>query len=156
MRDDLLDAQSAVDWAIEQIPVLKERLMSFERRRPFEIVMELDPQKSDDVLMVAYGLGMPDLIINAEVGAIINSIRSSLDLLFTAIVGRNGVKFSRKAFPICPTAADFAGKLKRLEKEKHLSSSEASTIKALKLYRRGNQGSFMFSINSTSCVSIAA
>ena len=102
MRNDLLDAQAAIDWAVAQIPCLEKRLVAYLGRRPYDIVMEPDPDQSGRVLMVFYSLGPPDAILNAEVGAIINSLRTSLDLLFTALVEHNtGVELDRDVyFPI--------------------------------------------------------
>jgi hypothetical protein len=66
--------------------------------------------------MTFRSLGPPDAIINAEAGAIINSIRSSLDLLFVAVVGRNGMKFNRDVhFPIRRKATDFLSEIKAME-----------------------------------------
>ena len=61
--------------------------------------------------MVFYSLGPPDAIINAEVGVIINSLRTSLDLLFTALVARNtDVDLNRDTyFPIVGDASNFWG-----------------------------------------------
>ena len=144
MRDDLLDAQAAVDWAVAQIPILEERFAAYQRRRPYDIVMESDPKKAGDMLMVAYSLGAPDAILNADVGAIINSIRSSLDLLFTAIVGRNGKKFGRDThLPFRIKAADFLNETKAMEKKQWLSKTEAAAIKKMRLHKRGNRAVYL-------------
>jgi hypothetical protein len=144
MRDDLLDAQAAIDWAVAQIPVLEERLTAYDGRRPYVIDMEPDPKGTGDLLMTFHSLGAPDAIINAEAGAIINSIRSSLDLLFVAIIGRNGMKFSRDAhFPIRRKATDFLKELKALKTKQWLTQSQATAIKNLRPYRRGNRSLYL-------------
>ncbi len=139
MLDDLLDAQAAIDWAVAQIPCLEERLVAYERRRPYDIAMEADPDQSGHILMVFYSLGPPDAILNAEVGAIINSLRTSLDLLFAALVERNGMVADRGTyFPITPDASNFLGAVEKHEAENRLSQTEAATIKNIRPYKGGN------------------
>jgi hypothetical protein len=45
MRNDLLGAQASVDWAVAQIPILDQRLMTWKRSSPYEIVMEAGYQR---------------------------------------------------------------------------------------------------------------
>jgi hypothetical protein len=80
MRDDLLDAQAAVDWAVAQIPLLQKRLTAWERDSTYVLMVEPDKDPSYK-LLAAYPQRPLDRMINAEAGAIINSIRSSLDML---------------------------------------------------------------------------
>ena len=47
MRDDLLDAQAAVDWAKTQIPLLQEGFLEWQKARPYRVVKEPDPQSDD-------------------------------------------------------------------------------------------------------------
>ena len=73
--------------------------------------------------MVFYSLGPPDAILNAEVGAIINSLRTSLDLLFTALVERNtGVGLDRDVYflPSQRDAPNFLGTINKHEAEGRL------------------------------------
>ena len=140
MRADLLDAQATIDWAVAQIPVMEERLATYYRRRPYVIEMEPDPDGSGHVLLVVYVPQPPDPLINAEVGAIINSLRSGLDLMHLAVLGRHGVKFNRDAhFPIRTKAADFRGEVKALKTKQWLSQGEFAAIKKLRPYKRGNR-----------------
>jgi hypothetical protein len=89
--------------------------------------------------LVAYSLGQPDPILNAEIGAIINSIRSALDLLASALASRNGVKPSSDThFPIRKYASDFRRITNVIKRKKWLSENQISTIKTLRPYRRGN------------------
>jgi hypothetical protein len=140
MRDDLLDAQAAIDWAVAQIPCLEERFMAYLGRRPYDVVMEPDPDQIGHVLLVFYSLGPPDAVLNAEVGVIINSLRTSLDMLFTALVRRNtNVELGRDTyFPITPDAANFLGTIQKHETEQRLSQREAAAIKGLQPYKGGN------------------
>jgi hypothetical protein len=108
MRDDLLDAKAAVDWAEAQIPILQERLMNWQRERPYEIVPEPDPADKNWEFLVAY-LGIPlDPLIHGDVGAIINSARTALDILMSALLAGHGIKPNSKAhFPIRKARTDF-------------------------------------------------
>lgn len=138
MRDDLLDAQSAVDWAITQIPVLQDKFVSWNAKRPYEILPELDPQTGEH-LLVAYLMGPLDPIVNAEVGVIINSIRTALDLLAASLCRRNGNKPSADThFPIFPSEQAMIDPLTGIEGKKWLSNGERATIKALKPYDGGD------------------
>ena len=94
MRDDLLDAQAAVDWAVAQIPILEERFSTWQRSRPYELIVEPDSDPSREVLIARQKIGL-DPLLSAEAGAIINSARSALDLLAAALAARNGVKPSQ-------------------------------------------------------------
>jgi hypothetical protein len=113
MRTDLLDAQAAVDWAVEQMPMLQKRIEDWADSYSTRIAVEDDKK--------AYYLRANPVpaIINAEAGSIINSIRTSLDLLASALAARNGNAGSRHVyFPVCTTPAQFLkdgkGKIKLL------------------------------------------
>jgi hypothetical protein len=87
MRDDLLDAQAAVDWALAEIPLLQQGFIEWQRRNPYSVVQERDPETGENIA-VTYDQPFP-LTFNAWAGAIINSLRSSLDLLAAALARRN-------------------------------------------------------------------
>jgi len=72
-------------------------------------------------------------IINAEIGSIINSIRTSLDLLASVLAAQNGYPGSRKTyFPICKSLADFQNtKSGGMAKIKRLSAADQATIACL-------------------------
>jgi hypothetical protein len=139
MRDDLLDAKAAVDWAEAQIPILQERLMNWQRERPYEIVPEPDPADKNWEFLVAY-LGIPlDPLIHGDVGAIINSARTALDILMSALLAGHGIKPNSKAhFPIRKARTDFLAAVTAIEDKQWISSSEAATIKHTKAYDRGD------------------
>jgi hypothetical protein len=82
-----------------------------------------------------------DPLISAEAGAIIHSIRSSLDLLACALAARNRFPESRGTyFPIWKTEADFLNPKSRvLEKIKRLSEIDQVIIKRLRPYPGGNK-----------------
>src|SRR5262245_54788154 len=118
MRDDLLDAQAAVDWAIAQLDILSERIARWIDGRPYTVTGDKDPQSGEDVWDIREADPIPRLI-NAEAGAIINSIRSSLDLLANKLAERNGHIGKKDVyFPICLVPAEFQSrgrkKIKRL------------------------------------------
>src|SRR4051812_43156900 len=90
MKDDLLDAQASVDWAEYQIVAFQEKVAEWNASRPFEIRVETDAPGVQ--ALVAYSMGELDPIVNAEVGVIINSIRTALDLLASSLARRNNSK----------------------------------------------------------------
>lgn len=108
MRDDLLDAQAAICWAKSQIPKAQERWLEWQRSQPYAFTQEHDPQTGEELVIALEEKPLP-LIANAEVGAIINSCRSSLDLLAAALALRNGPKpESNTYFPITENWATLA------------------------------------------------
>jgi hypothetical protein len=77
-------------------------------------------------------------VINAAADAIINSIRSSLDMVACALAARNGVKPSNKThFPILSSADDFFGP-KGIQSKSWFSQNEKTAIKALMPYKGGD------------------
>ena len=75
-------------------------------------------------------------ILNAGVGSIINSFRTALDLLATALARRNGVVHNRNIyFPIFRNESDFAEFLKKKE---WLSQTESTILERLRPYDGGN------------------
>ncbi|HXP05926.1 MAG TPA: hypothetical protein VN808_17540, partial [Stellaceae bacterium] len=138
MRSDLLDAQAAVDWAVAQIPLLQQSLIDWQRRQPYDIVRQPDPKSEGDIVVAAQQTPLP-LMFNAWIGATLNSLRSSLDLLAAALATRNGKKPSSKThFPIFASEQAMLDPLHGLESKKWLSNSERAAIKALRPYKGGD------------------
>jgi hypothetical protein len=141
MRDDLLDAQASVNWAVAQLPRLGERIEAWHNDTPYRIVIEPHPEMGKQLIKLRDIKPLP-AIINAEVGAIINSIRSSLDLLAAALARRNGKTPSADThFPIFSCLLDFIDPISGIdgrECKKWLSEGERAIIKALKPYPAGN------------------
>ena len=75
MRDDLLDAQAAVKWAIIQIPRFQEALISWQRSQPYRLLVERDLNTGQDMAVAIEETPLP-LVMNVEVGAIVNVLRS--------------------------------------------------------------------------------
>jgi hypothetical protein len=106
MHHDLLDACAAIEWAESQLDSLRGRLKRWFEEAPFAATTEENPQTGNKILQVNPSEPLPRLI-NAEAGAIINSIRTSLDLLATALAQRHCQRLIKDAyFPICETEAE--------------------------------------------------
>lgn len=139
MRDDLLDACAAVDWSKTQLPVLEKRCLSWNEYAVELAIVDEYPQSGRKAWVAREKTPLP-AIINAEAGAIIGSLRSSLDLLAAALAKRNGVRPSEDThFPIFGSLYDMIDPIKGLERKKWLSQAEISIIKALEPYRGGNE-----------------
>jgi hypothetical protein len=144
MRDDLLDAQASINWAVSQIPVLQRRFMVWQRSCPYESVVELDPETGDK-LVVVRRTRPADLSFNTEAGIIIHTIKSGLDMLAAALAIRNGKKPSANThFPIFRSDQESIDPLTGIEGKKWLSKAEIATIKTLKPYDGGDEFLFPF------------
>src|SRR3954447_11355583 len=99
MRDDLLDAQAAVDWAVAQIPLLQNGFLEW-NKNPYSVFVEPDAKTGGYAVVARQRIPFP-LTFNAWAGAIVNSLRSALDLVAAALATRNGHKPSANThFPI--------------------------------------------------------
>jgi hypothetical protein len=139
VRADLLDAQACVDWALSQLPLLRERIETWRNDAPYRLVEEPHPETGQKLIKLSDVKPIP-AIINAEVGSIINSLRSSLDVLVSILAARNGCLGSRDTeFPICPSEDKFFhGKNAGRKKIKQLSQTDQDIIKSLKPWKNGN------------------
>jgi hypothetical protein len=135
MKADLEDALVPVKWAEAQIPVLRQRLIEWNRSGPYRIFVEPDPQQPNWELLIAKLEEPLDPLIVGDVGAIVNSVRTALNLLMAAVVARHGTVPSRAPdFPIAKTPGDFLRAVKKLEAEYSLTSVEAKIIERTKAY----------------------
>lgn len=139
MIADLQDAIAAINWANAQLPTLQERIIKWRRSKPYSIEIDTDSEPGKKLYRLV-DLAPIDPIINAEAGAIIHSIRSSLDLLACALAARNGFPENRSTyFPIWKSEADFRDpKSPVLEKIKRLSKVDQDIIKNLRPYPGGH------------------
>jgi hypothetical protein len=139
MRDDLLDVYACIKWAVAQIDVLKGRLIVWDQIPPYRIVAEPDSEPGKKRLRLRDVIA-PDPIINAEAGAIINSLRSSLDLLVNRLAARNGYTGEEDGqFPISRCRdAFFVGKHAGRKEIKRLSQDDRSIIEDLEPWRGSN------------------
>lgn len=134
MRDDLRDAQAAIDWAVDQMPTLQRRIADW--ADSYSTRMSIENGKK-----AYYVTANPvPAIINAETGSIINSIRSSLDLLASALAARNGHVGSRQVyFPVCKSLAEFQNaKSGGKAKIKNLCAADQAVIESLRPYKGGD------------------
>ena len=84
MRSDLLHAQASVDWTVSQLPAFNAQIKA---RLGFnlEIAVKIpDPDIPYDRVVMTGKEPLP-LAFHAEAGAYINAIRSSLDILASAL-----------------------------------------------------------------------
>jgi hypothetical protein len=153
MRDDLLDAQAAVDWADTQIPLFNNALTAWESDHPYRIVKEHDPDTGGYLVVALQHEPFP-LTFSAWAGAVLNSLRSSLDLLAAALAHRNGERTNRsRHFPIFDSLHDMIDPLRGIdsaERKQWLSDSERAAIKSLKPYKGGDR--FIWSLHELDIV----
>ena len=104
-----------------------------------EIASEQSDTDASKNMMVAREKIPFPLIIHAEAGAIINSLRSSLDILAASLARRNGVTPDHTThFPILRSQNDFIDPLEGIENKKWLSQADKRIIKSLHPYKGGN------------------
>ena len=110
MRNDLLQAKACVDWAVSNLPDFQDRLDAWMHESVHLVVKEVSSNASHNVLVAEEKEPLP-LVFNAEAGAYINSIRSSLDVLATALVKRYGISMEETDiyFPVLRSKAKFDG-----------------------------------------------
>jgi hypothetical protein len=140
MRDDLLDALASVEWAAAQLPTLENRFKLWGESGAFQLVGDdSHPETGKHFIKLRVTEPFPR-IANAEVGAIINSTRSSLDLLAVAVAKRYSVlHWNSMYFPIAADAAEFArGGYKGHELIKALPADASQIFESLKPYAGGN------------------
>lgn len=107
MLEDLRHAQASVDWAVANFPSLQNRLNAWVQSNLKVIIEDGDSQQNYDLLIVRQEAELP-LAFNVEVGAYINAIRSSLDILATALCRRFGVRRAENAyFPVARSEVAF-------------------------------------------------
>jgi hypothetical protein len=139
MRDDLLDARAAIDWAISDLPILEEKIIAWRNANPFRLRADLDSQSGKKIIRL-YDVKPIPAIITAEAGVIIHAIRSSLDLLTVALAERNGHGSPTDTyFPIWDDSYSLDDLLDPATKKiKRLSAADQATIKNLQPYEGGN------------------
>jgi hypothetical protein len=140
MRDDLLDAQACIDWAVGKLPAFQDEIDDWVSENIDVEVRETPPPATHNLVVAFPKVPLPSGF-NVEVGAFINVIRSSLDLLATALFVRNRNSISKMAeahFPIYRSSQCFVDPLSGLESIKWLSAAEKAILKDLKPYDGGN------------------
>jgi hypothetical protein len=138
MREDLLDAYAAVDWAVAQLPFIRQEIEAWINVPPYLLNIERHPEMGQRHFKLEINRSFP-ATINAAVGAAINSIRSSLDLLASVLATRNGKRASAdRHFPIYGSIHDFVDPLNMAKRKQWLSERERCLIEALQPYDGGN------------------
>jgi hypothetical protein len=138
MRDDLMDAHAAVEWARIQLQILEREVNSWFESVPYLIVEDLHPEMGSKFFKLQVNRKFP-LTINAGVGAVVNSARTSLDLLASAVAARNGAPAEADVhFPIYKTAGDFIEAKNVTSRNEWLSAVERQIVEELKPYHGGN------------------
>jgi hypothetical protein len=142
MRDDLLEADASVRWAVAQFPSLQSRLNAWLQEN-ISVVFEEFESNPDYEAIVALEKEPFPLVFSAEVGAYINCIRSALDFLACALVqryGKTGSDLSKVYFPVASNGSEFmAGSDKGAEFMKRIPLSERLIVESLKPYKGGNK-----------------
>jgi hypothetical protein len=139
MRDDLLDAKASVDWAVAQLPAFQVRLDAWLKVNIYVTVKDLPANTPNNVVLAMEKEPLPRSF-QVEAGAYINAIRSSLDILASALALRHCPALVDDAyFPIVGSAAIFAARgYKGSKLIKALPSTESAIIESLKPYKGGN------------------
>ena len=139
-RTDLLEALASADWALVQLPDLAKRLDAWIDSSIRMEVRDPGPQAEINLIIGVQKEPLP-LSFNVEVGAYINAIRSSLDILAGALVRRHSLPFDEDevAFPIARNEAGFA-KRKWCGRQflDSLPANEREIIESLKPYKGGS------------------
>lgn len=81
MRDDLLDAQAAVDWAVTQIPLFQSAFLEWSKDGPYHLVKEPDSDGSGSYAVIAHLRFPLPLTFNAWAGARLSARSVALSIL---------------------------------------------------------------------------
>jgi hypothetical protein len=137
MQPDLLHAQASVDWAESNLPLFKERLDAWLRKNVDVAIRKQPPNVPNNVVVIEAKESFP-LAFQVEAGAYLNVIRSSLDILSSALTNRHCQALIDDAyFPIASSRAIFlTGKgYKGHKLIQALPAKERAIIESLKPYR---------------------
>ena len=138
MMDDLSDAKAAVIWGNAHLPTLERRVLTW-NERAVEVVRKYPDLNPGRQTWVAREKEPLPILVYGDVGAIIGSFRSALDLLAAALAKRNGVPPNHDTrFPTFRSMQDFLDPLEGMEGKKWLPRAEIAIIKSLKPYEGGN------------------
>jgi hypothetical protein len=144
MRDDLLDAKAAIDWAVSDFPIFQAKIDAWAQDAPYTLFGDLDTKPGKKLIRLRNVKPIPDIAV-AEAGIIVHAIRSSLDMLAVALAERNGATDPTDTyFPVWRDQAAFDnptdenGGKAAAKKIKRLSAADQGAIKNLKPYKGGN------------------
>lgn len=145
MRGDLLDAYAAVEWGESQFPILMGRFRTWEAQNVRLRAVDLNPPTGKLVAVASAEEDLP-AIFHAEVGAIIGSFRSALDLLAATLARRKGVPPSSDThFPFFRSREAMLHPSQGIKRKKGLSAADVAVIESLAPYDGGNK--FLWSLH---------
>lgn len=122
--------------------MLQKQIEGWTDRHPYSFIAEDHPEMGKKLIKLRVDWKIPNLI-NAGVGAIIGSLRSSLDLLASALATRNGVQPNADChFPLYASLQDFIDPLNAAKRKKWLRESERIGLERLRPYRGGDDQLF--------------
>lgn len=102
---DILTAAECINWTLSKIPQFQNRLHRWIEKN---VSIELEDTGSENDIVVATGNERFPLAFNVEYGAYLNTLRSSLDILASALARRVNFKDETKvSFPIAASQEDF-------------------------------------------------
>jgi len=139
MQDDLLHPKASVDWAVAQFPAFQSRLNDWANANLHVSIKELPADTPNNVVIITEKEPIP-LAFNVEAGAYINAIRSSLDILASALATRHCKHLIDDAyFPAAASAQHFArGQYKGSKFVQALPAKERDIIESIEPYKGGN------------------
>ena len=142
MQADLLDAQASVNWAVTQTETFDQRIKAWTRVY-FEVRIEETPAPAAQNRVIALLKEPLPRAFNVEFGVCINAIRTSLDILATALAERHHIKGESKIyFPVVRSAHEWtAGKFKGHHLVNGLPDVERRKIEAFQPYNGVNNKS---------------
>lgn len=140
-RIDLELAHASIDWAETNLPLFKSRINEWLKCNLDVVYRDVDANTSEQLAVIVEKSPLP-LLFSVEAGAYINSIRSSLDILATALANRYAIPRADKAYwPVAASAETFhSGRgFKGEEFVRGLPKFERSKIEAFEPYKGGNR-----------------
>jgi hypothetical protein len=146
MRDDLLDARTAVGWAVAQTVAFDERVKSWASIN-LNVRIEDTPAPATHNRVIALLKEPLPRVFNVEFGAYVNVIRTALDMLAVTLAERYRLveqgrisNLSEVYFPIAKSAHAFAsGNPKGRKFVNALPDVERLKIEALQPYQGGHK-----------------
>ncbi len=133
---DLAEAFSKIEWAEAQFDTVQRDSDAFFKTQPYEPVYDNNLYPGETAVKIKLTADIPN-VLKVSVGAIIHSLRSSLDLLAVALARRNSATRTNDVyFPISASASVFRDD--GLKKIKRLSAADVAEIENIKPYAGGN------------------